>query len=68
MKAYDTSFLLHANLLIKKILNPNFDQKLFLTQPNLRQNFSQNLSRTSGTAQALLLNCYNDSFEQTLSD
>ena len=56
MKAYDTSFLLHANLLIKKILNPNFDQKLFLTQPNLRQNFSQNLSRTSGTAQALLFN------------
>ena len=44
MKAFNTSFLLDAKFVKKKFENPNFDQKLFLSRPNLYKNYQKMLN------------------------
>ena len=55
MKAYNTSFLLDAKFVKKKIENPNFDQKLFLPRPNLYKN-SQKMFNIFGNTKPISTN------------
>ena len=55
MKAYNTSFLLDAKFVKKKFENPNFDQKLFLPQPNIYKN-SQKMFNISGNTEQISTN------------